>query len=96
MPTRSTTDSFRRDVADLTPADRRKFKKAVANFVVDLRRGRFRKGLRVRGIQGAAGIFEMTWSKDGRATFEYGSQVRPKDPHVIWRRCGSHAIFKKP
>ena len=69
---------------------------AVQQFVEDLQRGRtFRKGLRVKGIQGAAGIFEMTWAPDGRATFEYGSEVTEGETHVVWRRVGTHAVFKQ-
>ena len=70
---------------------------AVAQFVEDLQRGGvFRKGLRVKGIRGATGIFEMTWAADGRATFEYGDEVAEAEPHVVWRRVGTHAIFEQP
>ena len=96
MPTWSKTGSFRKDYADLSADDKKKFKKAVADFVADLKSGKFRKGLRVKGVKGAGGIFEMTWAEDGRATFEYGPEIRPKTPHVIWRRCGDHSIFKHP
>ncbi len=44
-------------------------------------------------VQGAPGVFEMTWAKDGRATWQYGPEQRPGTPHVIWRRIGGHAIF---
>ena len=68
-----------------------------AAFVEDLRQGRqFRNGLRVKGVKGAPGIFEMTWADDGRATFEYGQPVIPGQPHVIWRRVGTHDIFDAP
>lgn len=96
MPTWSKTESFQKDYARLSTTDKKKFKAAVAGFVADLKAGGFRKGLRVKGIKGAEGIFEMTWAKDGRATFQYGREIRPKTPHVIWRRCGDHAIFKNP
>ena len=70
---------------------------AVAQFVEDLRRDReFRKGLRVQGVQGAARVFEMTWADDGRATFELGDGVLSGEPHVIWRRVGTHSIFGEP
>lgn len=62
----------------------------------DLRRGRFRKGLRVKSIQGAVGLFEMTWAPDGRATFQYGPETVTGDPHVIWRRVGTHDVFGRP
>jgi hypothetical protein len=57
----------------------------VADFVADLKKGKgSRKGLRVNGVQGADGVFEMTWAKDGRATFQYGPELRPKDPDIVW------------
>lgn len=63
----------------------------------DLRASRgFRKGLRVRGVQGASGVFEMTWADDGRATFEYGEPLREGEVHVIWRRVGTHDVFGRP
>jgi len=39
---------------------------------------------------------EMTFAADGRATFEYGSERTPGDPHVIWRRIGGHEILREP
>lgn len=30
-----------------------------------------------------AGIFELTWAKDGRATFEYGEPIREGEPDVF-------------
>jgi hypothetical protein len=52
----------------MAPEQKGAFKRAVRKFVRDLPSGAFRKGLRVKGIQGAEGIFEMTWADDGRAT----------------------------
>ena len=55
------------------------------------------KSLRVKTIQGATGIIEMTWSfasPDGRATFELitvDGELR-----CLWRRIGDHAVFKSP
>ena len=72
MPTFAQTDRFRRDFARLTAAQKTAFRAAVAKFVADLPSGGFRPGLRVEGVQGAMGVFEMTWADDGRATFEYG------------------------
>ena len=73
------------------------FLAAVAHLVEDLDRGRgFRKGLRVKGVSNAPGVFEMTWADDGRATFEYGDPVVEGKPHIVWRRVGTHAILKNP
>jgi hypothetical protein len=97
MPTYAWLARFRADFERLTPAQQAAFLAAVQQFVEDLQRGRgFRKGLRVKGIQGATGIFEMTWAPDGRATFEYGDEVIEGESHVVWRRVGSHAVFKTP
>jgi hypothetical protein len=95
VPAFATTPRFRRDYARLTAAQRERFKKVVlAEFVPDADAGRFRPGLRVKGVQGAPGVSEMTWAPDGRATWQYGPEQRPGTPHVIWRRVGTHAIFE--
>ena len=53
--------------------------------------------LRVRRIENAPGIWEMTWSyagPDGRATFEW---IRiGAEPGIRWRRIGGHSIFGGP
>jgi hypothetical protein len=96
MPTFAQTDRFRRDFADLTAAQKAAFQVAAAKFVADLESGGFRPGLRVKGVQGAAGVFEMTWADDGRATFQYGSPVRDGETHIVWRRVGTHGILTRP
>jgi len=97
VPTYSWVARFRADFDRLTPAQQAAFLVAVAHFVADLRTGgRFRKGLRVKGVKGAPGIFEMTWADDGRATFQHGHEVRPGERHVIWRRVGTHDVFQAP
>ncbi len=66
-------------------------------MVDDLRALRgFRPSLRIKRVRGTTGIFEMMWAPNGRATFEYGVEVHPGDPHIVWRRIGTHEIFKKP
>ena len=53
--------------------------------------------LRVRDVENAPGIWELTWSfsgPDGRATFEW---VRIDGTLAVrWRRIGGHAIFRNP
>lgn len=94
MPTFERLLRFNRDYDALSPEEKPAFKDAVRKFVQDLERGQgFRKGLRVKGVQGARGIYEMTWAPDGRATFAYGPSVRGGEPHVIWLRVGGHDIF---
>jgi hypothetical protein len=28
--------------------------------------------------------------------FEYGAEVRPGEAHVVWRRIGTHSVFRRP
>jgi hypothetical protein len=95
MPTYERSARFDRDWENLSADERDRFRRAVRNFVQDLASGSFRAGLRVKAVQGADGIFEMTWAPDGRATFQFGRGAGA-DTHVIWRRVGSHAILRKP
>lgn len=97
MPTSDVLDKFRADYKHLTPEERIAFKAAIRAFVEDLRRGQgFRPSLRVKGVRVARGVFEMTWSGDGRATFEYGTSPHPGDVHIVWRRIGGHEILQNP
>jgi hypothetical protein len=97
LPTFAWVARFGKDFGGLTAAQQEAFLVAVAQFVDDLRAGEgFRTGLRVKGVQGTTGIFEMTWANDGRATFQYGEPIVAGEPHVIWRRVGTHAIFSRP
>lgn len=97
MPTFAWLTRFGADFDRLTPAQQTAFLAAVVQFVADLKAGGpFRKGLRVKGVQGATGVFEMTWAEDGRATFQYGESIVGGEPHVIWRRVGTHDIFRRP
>lgn len=97
MPTFAWLARFGADFDALTAEQQAAFLAAVTQFVEDLRRGtKFRKRLRVKGVQGASGVFEMTWAPDGRATFEFGEPVVSGQPHVIWRRVGTHAVLRRP
>ena len=39
---------------------------------------------RLAALQGSAGVWELTWAADGRATFEYGEET-----HIVWCRVGT-------
>ncbi len=95
MPTFETAgDSWPRAYSALTPEEKKAFKAAVRKFVEDLKSGNgFRKGLRVKGVKGMPGCFEMTWANDGRAIFCYGQEVVPGDTHVVWLAIGGHKIL---
>lgn len=97
MPTFEVLSRFRRDFAKLTDAQARRFRRVVReDFVPDLAAGTFRPGLRVKGVQAAPGVYEMTWAPDGRATWQYGAEKVVGEPHIIWRRIGTHDIFTPP
>ncbi|MFE7805871.1 hypothetical protein ACFU51_14640 [Streptomyces sp. NPDC057430] len=96
MPTYEATPRFTTDHHRLTPEQRRRFRQAVAAFVDDLRTGRFRPGLRIKGVRCAPGVFELTWDGNGRATWSYGPQIVPGEQHIVWRRIGTHSILTGP
>jgi hypothetical protein len=97
MPTREILESFWRGWDRLRPEDQRAFLTTVEKFVHDLQAGKgIRRGLRMKGVRGARGIYELTWAADGRATFQFGRSVVDGEPHVIWRRIGGHEILRDP
>jgi hypothetical protein len=96
VPTFEATVRFWRDFERLIPDQQLAFLTAVSKLVADLKSGTIRSGLRVKGVQGHEGVFEISWAPDGRATFTYGEPVIKGEPHVVWRRCGSHDIFNNP
>jgi hypothetical protein len=97
MPTFEVLPRFARDFAKLTPEQARRFRRVVlGEFVPGLASGQFLPGLRIKGVQAAPGVFELTWAPDGRATWQYGEEKIAGSPHVVWRRIGTHAIFDPP
>lgn len=97
------TERFKRDYRRLPAKHKREFKEAVAAFhsgaerAADGQSSPWDNSLRVKRVEGAPGVWEMTWSwsgPDGRATWEWievGGQ-----PAVRWRRIGTHAVFRDP
>ena len=97
MPTHEESSQFLREFARLTPAKQALFLAAVREMVEDLKAGQpFRAGLRVKSVQKARNVYEMTWAPDGRATFHYGAEHVPGEPHIVWRRIGDHRILDRP
>ncbi|MBM7790050.1 hypothetical protein JOD67_006730 [Tenggerimyces flavus] len=96
MPTYEISPRFAREHRKLTAEQRVQFASAVGDFIAELGTGQFTPRLRVKRVQGTAGVWEMTWAPDGRATFEFGRGPHPGVPHVIWRRIGTHEIFSNP
>lgn len=97
------TDAFRADQKRLSETERRLVADVPPTFVAACDRyaehpsTAWPASLRVKPVEGAPGIFEMTWSfagPDGRATFEW---IRIEGELAVrWRRIGGHAILKKP
>ena len=95
------TPAFEGDWARLSGSERATFREVVTErFHPACERRRadptsaWPTSLRVKDVEGAPGIWEMTWSfagPDGRATFEW-IEIRG-EPGIRWRRIGGHAIF---
>jgi hypothetical protein len=96
VPTHAERQRFLREYARLIREQRTAFLAAVRLFIAGLAVGSFDPSLRVKRVRGQAGVWELTWANDGRATFEYGQELLPGEPHIIWRRIGTHAIFRQP
>jgi hypothetical protein len=96
MPTFEAHARFERDVQNLTPAQFQQWRTALRLFIAAVVSQQFPPQLRVKRVKAVAGVWERSWAKDGRATFEYRDEVRPGEPHVFWRRIGTHDIFDRP
>ena len=97
MPTYEWERVFGREFAALDSDSQEAFLAAIARFVEDLQHGRpARRSLRVKPVRGHEGVFEITWAANGRATFAYGEEQTRGQAHIIWRRIGSHDIFRLP
>lgn len=71
--------------------------RAAGEMVEDMKAGRpFRPELRVHQVHKVAGVWEMTWAPNGRATFMYGKNQEEGEQHIIWRHIGGHEILDKP
>ena len=97
------TAAFRADRRRLSERDRRRLAEVLPAFIAAWDRhaadpaSAWPSSLRVKDLEGAPGVFEMTWSfsgPDGRATFEW---VRiDGELAVRWRRIGRHDILRSP
>ena len=97
-------DSFLADFKRIKVSEHReRFRQAVrdVNAAFEAHRGpgipNFPAHLRVKPMQGAPGIYELTWSfagPDGRATFEF---IEIEGELALrWRRIGDDSIFDRP
>jgi hypothetical protein len=96
-------DSFKADYKRLSASEQDLFREALVDFIEACDRyavdpsSAWPAALRVKDVENAPGVLEMTWSfsgPDGRATFEW---IRSEGQLAVrWRRIGGHAIFKRP
>lgn len=95
-----TTPAFDRDFKRLPREHQEKFRDGVPRFhdaAVRAAAGQDKpwpKGLRVKPVQGARGVWECTWSMehpDGRATWEWIEL--DGEPAIRWRRAGDHRVL---
>lgn len=97
MPTYQRLPRFDADWEELPEDRRERFRRAVRQLIEDLDAHRpFRPGLRVKRVQRTRNVFEMTFAPDGRATWHYGTEIRPGEPHIVWRRIGTHDVLTSP
>ena len=97
------TEAFRADRRRLSQSDRERLEEVLPAFVDACDRyvadpaTAWPSSLRVKDVEGAPGVFEMTWSfsgPDGRATFEW-IQI-DGELAVRWRRIGRHDTLTNP
>jgi hypothetical protein len=95
--------SFEADYQRLSATEQLLFNTALRTFVLACDRfaadptKAWPGSLRVKAVENAPGIWEITWNfsgPDGRATFEW-VQIEGS-LGVRWRRIGGHAIFRRP
>jgi hypothetical protein len=91
VPTYETLAAFQRQWARLDAAQHSAFRSAVAVFIADLKTGQgFSPELRVHKLVNTE-IWSLTWARDGRALFRFGSEITPGEIHIIWEAIGTHA-----
>lgn len=86
----SGTNRFKRSFKKLSPDIKNSFDKQLEKFLSHPKFP-FHESLRIKGIQGRRGIFEMTVTMGIRATWQYTKQG------VLFRNIGDHdEILKNP
>jgi hypothetical protein len=97
-PTYEASRRFLREYMKLSREQRERFRTARRKLVAALREDppRFPPDLRIKRVQGARDVWEITFAGDGRATFSYGEAEREGEVHVAWRRIGTHDVLADP
>jgi hypothetical protein len=94
------TAAFKRDFKRLPEGHKARFRECIPGFNDAAERAAsgqdnpWPKGLRVKPIKSARGVWELTWSMkdpDGRATWEW---IEVDGERAIrWRRIGDHGVL---
>jgi len=96
-PTFDLASGFAREFDHLPREQRRAFRKAVSKLIAAIKSGgQLPNSLRIKRVQGTEDVWEMSYSGDGRATFRYGTEVKPGETHIEWLRVGGHEILSRP
>jgi hypothetical protein len=104
MPTFFATARFWNDYDRLTAREAAAFQRARAEFMTALAEWEIAGFVGARSFDRACAgqmagyphIRELTCSRDGRCTWQFGESPQSGKCHVIWRRIGSHAIYDDP
>lgn len=98
MPTFERGPRFDREFRRLSRELQQAFLTGLPLFIEALRAKPpdFPTRLRVKRVEGTPGVWELSFAPDGRATFNYGAERIPGEPHVVWRRIGNHSILSEP
>lgn len=96
-PTFEARASFAREFASLSREQDKAFRATIRKLVDALgdERGPPRS-LRIKRVQGTKDVWELSYSGDGRATFRYGTEIKPGETHIEWLRVGGHEILSRP
>src|SRR5438552_1590209 len=103
MPTFEARERFKHEYARLRPDRQELFRHTLREFISVLRQlererstdiPQFPQHLGVTPMVNQRSIMEFAWAGDGRCTWEYGTPQIPGKYHVIWRRIGTHAIYR--
>jgi hypothetical protein len=96
LPTFDRLALFKRDYRKLPPEQGRRFRVAVMKLVAALSEDppRLPGEPLVKLLVRLGRVYELRFDGDGRATFTLTR--REGQPHVIWRRIGSHDVLREP
>ena len=97
MPTFESVARFDREFRRMPRELQAAFLSMLPTFIAALRTTppAFPPGLRIKRVHGSQNVWEITFAPDGRATFQYGDEINPGTPHIIWRRVGTHDVRRE-